>query len=355
MQHPLTEKDTITSVDSVLNEFFEQSIETATTIDASYRQLWEVLYGLIRSGGKRLRPRMTLLAYTAFGGRDNAKIVPIAAAQELLHFSLLIHDDIIDRDYTRYGTLNVAGRYKETYSKFITNSDDQVHFAHGAAILGGDLMLSGAHQLIALSNLNDRDKTMAQYLLSQSVFEVAGGELLDTESSFVPYSDGDALKIARYKTAGYSFATPLLTGASIAGASESQQVILREFAVVLGTAFQLVDDLLGVFGEEETTGKSTISDIVEGKRTYMVEQAFRTMTVLEKNRFNASFGNHTATASQIEEVKQLLVSTGAKAATEHHINEYSQRAKNLLDDLRLGEGHQEAFAKLITQVTERAF
>lgn len=355
MQQPLTEKDTLTSVDNVLDEFFERSIKDATTIDSSYRQLWEVLYGLIRSGGKRLRPRMTLLAYAAFGGHDTAKIMPVAAAQELLHFSLLVHDDIIDRDYTRYGTLNVAGRYKETYSKFITEPDDQVHFAHSAAILGGDLMLSGAHQLIALSALNDREKTVAQQLLSHSVFEVAGGELLDTESSFVPYSDGDALKIARYKTAGYSFTTPLLTGASIAGVSDERLETLREFATVLGIAFQLVDDLLGVFGEEETTGKSTTSDITEGKRTFMVEQALSTMTVLEKSRFTASFGNHSATASEIDDVKQLLVSTGAKAATEKHISEYANRARTLLDELKLGEGNQEAFLKLITQVTERAY
>lgn len=355
MHHPLTETDTITSVNETLDMFFETSIQDATLIDASYRQLWEVLYGLIRSGGKRLRPRMTLLAYTAFGGRDNAKIIPIAAAQELLHFSLLIHDDIIDRDYTRYGTLNVAGRYKETYAKFITQTDDQVHFAHGAAILGGDLMLSGAHQLIALSTLDDRDKTTAQHLLSQSVFEVAGGELLDTESSFVPYNDGDALKIARYKTAGYSFTTPLLTGASIAGASQAQLETLREFATVLGIAFQLVDDLLGVFGEEATTGKSTTSDITEGKRTFMIEQAVKTMTVLEKNRFTASFGNHLATADDIEDVKQLLVSTGAKAATEQRIAQYTKTAQALLGELKLGEGHQESFEKLIKQVTERAF
>ncbi len=355
MHQPLTEQATLASVNETLEEFFERSIEDATAIDASYRQLWEVLYGLIRSGGKRLRPRMTLLAYDAFGGRDEASIVPVAAAQELLHFSLLIHDDIIDRDDIRYGTLNVAGRYKKTYAKFITDKDDQTHFAHGAAILGGDLMLSGAHQLVALSSLNDEQKTFAQRLLSQSVFEVAGGELLDTESSFVPYSDGDALKIARYKTAGYSFATPLLTGAGIAGTSDSRLGTLREFATALGIAFQLVDDLLGVFGEEATTGKSTTSDITEGKRTYMIEQAVRSMTVLEKNRFMSSFGNHAATADEIEDVKQLLVSTGAKAATEKRVNEYARTALALLDDLKFGENHHEAFLKLVKQVTERAY
>lgn len=354
MRQSVADTDIMTAVNDLLNDFFEKSIQDATAIDSSYRYLWEVLYGLIRSGGKRLRPKMTLLSYEAFGGQEKDTIIPIAAAQELLHFSLLIHDDIIDRDYVRYGTLNVAGRYKESYSKFLKHPDEQVHFSHSAAILGGDLMLSSAHKLIATSSLSPEHKKIAEELLSRSVFEVAGGELLDTESSFVPYNDGDALKIARYKTAGYSFATPLLTGATIAGANDKQREILNDFAIALGVAFQLVDDLLGVFGEEETTGKSTTSDILEGKRTYMVEQAVSMMTVLEKNRFELSFGNQNATPDEVEEVKQLLISTGAKAATEKRIAEYAQQARTLLDQLKLSEQYQEEFTRLVMKVTERA-
>lgn len=347
--------DTTTALNEILHEYFEKSIKDATVIDSSYRQLWETLYGLIRSGGKRLRPRMTLLAYEAFGGNDTEKLLPIAAAQELLHFSLLIHDDVIDRDYTRYNTLNIAGKYKELYSKFLTDSSDQVHFAHSAAILAGDLMLSGAHQLIATSNLDDDKKTIAQQFLSLSVFEVAGGELLDTELSFVPYSDGDALKIARYKTAGYSFVAPLVTGAKLAGVSDEDAGLLHEFALSLGIAYQLVDDLLGTFGEEETTGKSTTSDITEGKRTFMVEQAVNAMTVLEKNRFDKSFGNHTATANEVEDVKQLLVSTGAKHKTEVMIKEYADKARHTLAKLDFNDDGYKAFNELILKVTERAF
>jgi geranylgeranyl diphosphate synthase, type II len=355
MNRPLTETDELLLVNQAINEFFEESINNATAIDASYRQLWETMYGWIRSGGKKLRPRMTLLSYKAFGGAETQSLIPVAAAQELLHLSLLIHDDIIDRDYKRYGTLNIAGRYKVAYSKFITDQDEQTHFAHSAAILAGDLMIAGAYQLIASSRLNSIDKATAQQLLSRSIFEVAGGELLDTESSFVPYTDGDALKIARYKTASYSFVTPLLTGASAAGATQNQLALLENFATSLGIAFQLVDDLLGVFGEEETTGKSTMSDITEGKRTFMVECAVNAMTIVEKNRFHKSFGNHKASDSDIEDVKQLLISTGAKKATEQKIRDYAVQSKESLSKLKLSEKYQEEFEKLIIAVTERAY
>ena len=355
MIHTSTHSDKIASLNETLDAFFYRSINEASKVDPSYRQLWETLYGLIRSGGKRLRPTMTLAAYEAFGGKDIDGMMPVAAAQELLHFSLLIHDDIIDRDYTRYGTLNIAGRYKVAYSKFLDDPAEQTHFAHGAALLGGDLMLSGAHQLITTSNLSSKYQAIASTYLIDSIFEVAGGELLDTESSFVPYKDGDAIKIARYKTAGYSFKSPLLTGAIIAGASDDQAVILEEFAIAIGIAFQLVDDLLGVFGEEETTGKSTTSDIYEGKRTFMVEQAVNAMTIVEKNRFMKSFGNHTATENDIENIKQMLVSTGAKMKTEMAVRKYAEEAHAALKRLKLGEQHQEEFERLISKVTERSF
>lgn len=350
-----TQTDTIILLDQTIQQYFEKCINEATDIDASYRLLWETLYGLIRSGGKRLRPQITLMAYDAFGGKDSRDMIPIAAAQELLHFSLLIHDDVIDRDYTRYNTLNIAGRYKELYSKFLTDSSEQVHFAHSAAILAGDLMLSGAHDLITSSELSQKEKMIAGQLLSLSIFEVAGGELLDTELSFVPYTDGDALKIARYKTAGYSFKVPLLTGARIAGITKEKEAILGEFGTALGIAYQLVDDLLGTFGEEETTGKSTTSDITEGKRTFMVEQAVNAMTIVEKDRFDKSFGNHAASPSEVEDIKQLFVSTGAKTKTEQVIKDYASQAYAALEILDLDEHHHKAFSDLIHKVTERAY
>lgn len=355
MLHTHYDQTLLTAVDETITHFFEHSIREATKIDPSYRQLWEVMHGLIRSGGKRLRPLMTINAYEAFGGTDLKGIFPVAAAQELLHFSLLIHDDVIDRDYTRYGTLNVGGRYKNLYSKFLTSEADQTHFAHSAAILAGDLMLSGAHQLIATSELNAQQKLTAQQLLSRSIFEVAGGELLDTELSFVPYTDGDALKIARYKTAGYSFKIPLLTGAKLATITSTQDRALTDYALSLGVAYQLVDDLLGTFGEEGTTGKSTTSDILEGKKTFMVEQAVNAMTVLEKARFESLFGKHTATSEQIDEVKSLFTSTGAKTKTEQSIKMYAEKAQASLGLLGLDDKHYKEFAALITTVTKRVY
>lgn len=342
-------------INSAIDDFFKESIDKAATIDTSYRRIWEELYVLIRSGGKRLRPQLTITAYQAFGGTDVNKILPVALSQELLHFSLLIHDDIIDRDFVRYGTQNISGRYRITYSKFLDDTVDEIHYANSAAILAGDLMLSSAHQVISSSDLSAYEKSYTQDLLSKSIFEVAGGELLDTESSFVPYKSGDALKIARYKTAGYSFSTPLLSGAKLAGAQESDLRLLDEYAVKLGGAYQLVDDLLGVFGDEKTTGKSNTSDIVEGKKTLMVEKALHVMSPADKKTFQVIFGNKSATPEDIATCKQLLITTGAKIRVEELIHEYASAADALLSKLSVSDRHKEPLKKLVQQVTERAF
>lgn len=330
-----------------------QSIKDAATIDPSYERLWKNLYTLIQSGGKRLRPQMTLLAYSAFGGKDIESIAPVAAAQELLHFSLLIHDDIIDRDYIRYGVANIAGQYKLTYSQFVAGKDDITHYSHSAAILAGDLMLSGAHQLIASCDLPGSAIATAQQLMSVGIFEVAGGELLDTELSFMPYKNGDALKIATYKTASYSFIAPLLTGARLAGASDEDIQVLRDYATALGIAYQLTDDILGVFGVEVETGKSTTGDIIEGKRTYLVEMALAAFSAADEAVFMRAFGNPDATTLEIEAAKRLLISSGARTKIEEKIADYTTTAQTSLGALSLPDEYHERFLQMTNRVTKR--
>lgn len=319
----------------------------------SYERLWIGLHSLISSGGKRLRPQMTVLAYAALGGEDTDSILPIAAAQELLHFSLLIHDDVIDRDYVRYGVANIAGQYKVSYSQFAASEDDLSHYAHSAAILAGDLMLSGAYKLIATSKLSHEAIATAQSLLSTGIFEVAGGELLDTELSFMPYQTGDALKVATYKTASYSFVAPLLTGASLAGADKNQLAALRSYATALGIAYQLTDDILGVFGDEQQTGKSTTSDIAEGKRTFMVEKALQAFSASEMTIFMMAFGNPNATPIEVSTAKQLLESSGVKQVTEQKIAELTDQALVYLDSINLPAEYHQHFTEMAYKVTHR--
>lgn len=350
---PATRAKHIVLVDAALDRFFEQSISDAETINDAYCELWRHMHALIKAGGKRVRPKMTLLAYDAFGGTHSEQIIPVAAAQELLHFSLLIHDDIIDRDYIRHGVPNIAGQYDTIYHPFVSDKSERIHYANSAALLGGDLMLSGAYQMIANSHLDNDTKVIAQQLLGSSIFEVAGGELLDTESAFRPNDFGDALQIARYKTASYSFIFPLKTGALLAGATKDQLSALTLFGTSIGIAYQLVDDLLGVFGDEHKTGKSSSGDIREGKRTYLVEQCLERLSQKDRQLFDLSFGDPDATIATIAKVKDLMVSCGAKAATQSTIKRYAHSAHEALKQLDLPLHYKEELESMIQKVVER--
>src|SRR5690606_5119422 len=154
--------------------------------------------------------------------------------------------------------------------------------------------------------------------------------------------------------ARYSFVTPLLTGAMLAGAADGQKAALKDYAEALGIAYQLVDDLLSVFGEEKQTGKSTLGDIREGKRTFMVEEAMNVMATNDKILFNQAFGNQQATTESIIQAKNLLVKCGAKEKTEQEIAKYKAAAQAALGKLDSGIDQKQTFEKLIGIVTERA-
>jgi geranylgeranyl diphosphate synthase type II len=340
-------------LDQAISDFFARNIQQAKSIGVHYESLWNELSRLIQSGGKRIRPKITLLSYRVFGGTDVQSIIPIAAAQELLHLSLLIHDDIIDRDFIRYGVQNIAGSYQEKYRNLVEDGADRTHYANSAALLAGDLLISGAYQLISESAVEPRLKQKVQSLFGQAIFEVAGGELLDTESAFRPVDENDALNVALYKTASYSFITPFLIGATLAEAEESDCQQLRKFAENLGIAFQLKDDLLGVFGDEKVTGKSVTSDIIEGKHTFMVEAFLELADTDQLEVFKAGFGVQSATETQISAVRDLFVQSGAQQVVTEKISHYEQLARDAVQKIRLSEDAHNELSAFIKKVLKR--
>jgi geranylgeranyl diphosphate synthase, type II len=337
----------------VLESFFARNIDAAAMVSPYYEALWIETRRLIQSGGKRLRPKMTLLAYEALGGTDYESILPIAAAQELLHMSMLIHDDIIDRDYIRYGVDNIAGAYNKIYDQHVSDKTDRLHYAHSAALLAGDLLISGAYELITESSVTLPKIIETQRLFAQSLFEVAGGELLDTEASIRELGAIKAEVVARYKTASYTFVGPIVIGATLASASMKNIASLRVFAENIGIAFQLRDDIIGVFGDEAKTGKSTTGDIREGKQTYMIEQFLALATEDQRLTFDHYFGDNSISSDEVDTIKQLLIASGAKQKTEDAIDLYEKRARQALQKVTILDDFHEQLEGIIVIATRR--
>ena len=333
----------------IIQQVIEQQKGRAEAIDTAYGQLWQEVGALIMAGGKRLRPYLTYLAYTLFKGEDE-EIFTVAAAQEFLHFALLIHDDIIDRDTIRYGRKNIMGKYETIYTKA---ANDASHYASGAALMAGDLALSQAYILINQTSFAADKKSEALHYLSASIFEVAGGELLDMEAAF-QQPGADYFKIARYKTASYSFIYPLLTGAALASAPSVALGHLRLYGSHLGIAYQLSDDLLGLYGDEESIGKPVISDLREGKKTHLFELIQRLSNEVDRSYFNQVWGNPEVTMNDVERVRQIGIDTAAKDRVEGLMSDYIHRALESLDNLKLSEAESGPFQELAHKAVNRS-
>ncbi len=315
-------------VDAVLERFFSLAKARAAQYGAEYEKLWVTLEANA-AGGKRFRPRMVLASYRALDGQDFEAATYVGAAFELLHTALIVHDDVIDRDFTRRGNPNISGRYRDIATTAGIPLPLAEHRGMSAAVIAGDLALTSSYRLIDRSGVANGIRSRLLDILDDAVFASAAGELMDVELSLgadVPGVD-EVLAMERLKTAVYSFEGPLQAGAVLAEADESVVTTLGEFGNDIGVAYQVVDDLLGVFGDEEQTGKTTLGDLREGKRTVLIAYAARTS---EWREISGLVGKIDLSRGEAALVRSVLESCGAR---DFAVSLARTRAREALDRL----------------------
>lgn len=340
-----TQDGLIAQIDKQISDLIDTRISSSAKIHPSYSYLWSNIKQTIMAGGKRTRPQLVAIGY---GQLDDA-IIPVASAYELIHTAMLAHDDVIDRDTVRRGKPTINGVYVDRYSTRLSAADRD-HQAYGAGILAGDLLISESYCMIMASTFSSDIKTSLVNLLHRSIYEVVGGELLDVEAAFMD-DYYDPLLIARYKTASYSFVGPLLAGAICAEAPKQILNALEEFGQSAGTAYQLQDDVLGLFGVESKTGKSTIGDLREGKATVLIKHHKDTLAQNELNEFQAVFGNSSITTEQANQIKHAIKASGALEKTKLMINQYYAAAKKSIANLPASQ--QEQLLALLNKLENR--
>ena len=350
----LTKAQSKTLVDAALAEYFTTRTQEALVLSPRYEALWRSLHTLVLAGGKRFRPHMLFLAYQAYNEAGRPEdIIPAAVAQELLHSAMLIHDDIIDRDDIRYGVKNIYGQAAERYAPLVASPEERHHFSVSAALLAGDALLSDAHAELQKLTVSADKIALADAILTKAVFEVIGGELIDTEAAILPKGIVMPEQIALHKTASYSFVSPLTMGAALAGAPTEEVELLRSIALKVGLGYQIRDDILGVFGDEAETGKSVSSDITEGKYSALIEQFDQLATAEQKQAFYATFHKADASEEELAQARALLEQSGALEATEALIDELSQTSLSQLKTLTISADAQEALQACITECLNR--
>lgn len=300
-------------VGEVLAAAVHQRASSAGRLHPLGEQLWRDLGDGL--GGKLMRPRLTLATYFGLGGDDGAAVAPVAAAQELLHAALLVHDDLLDHDEVRRGRPNVAGATRARRAAEGHGARQVDEQATAAALLAGDGGLVAAFRLVAAAPVAALTRVQLVDLLAQGVETTVAGELLDVAAELEHPAAVDALLVAELKTAAYSFRVPLVCGALTAGADESVLAVLAEVGTALGLAYQLVDDELGVFGDSATTGKSVLSDLREGKRTELLRQAWLRTDEAGRGVLERHVGNPELDEGDAAVVRGVLRDSGALAAT----------------------------------------
>lgn len=322
------------SVELEISTLFARHSATARAYGSDFVHLWALAADHMQ-GGKLVRPLLLLKAYEALtwrseegleadigygsGGHVRDQAVTIAAAAETLHYSFLLHDDVIDGDVVRRGRANLIGELAAT-SADCARGDGAEHWAQTGAILMGDLLLSVTHQLFARLDVPRQVRTRLLDLLEHTIMETTAGEYADVGLSHGVLSPdlSTVLTMTTRKTATYTFELPLRAAAILAGGSHEFEGALSVAGSHLGLAYQLQDDLLSTFGNSEVHGKDPYSDLREGKQTAIV--CFARMTSAWPS-LEPNFGDPHLSTETAEQMRALLIECGAQRFVEGLIQE----------------------------------
>lgn len=318
------------TTDEALQRLLDEGRRRATATGEQHAQLWDAL-SAATEGGKRFRPALLVGAHDALGGACAEAAAEVGAAVELLHTAFVIHDDVIDGDDVRRGRLNVSGTFHAHALAAGAPPEDAAHFGRTAAILAGDLALTAAIRAVATCGASPVVVDRLLDLFDAALHATASGELADVRLSLdlTTASLPESLTMEEQKTSAYSFALPLQAGAVLAGADESTVARLGEAGRAMGVAFQLVDDLIGVFGDPTRTGKTATGDLRTRKQTPLLTHARSTP---EWPRIRSYVGREL-TDEELGEARRLLTAAGSRGFVEQLAESHLDAARAVLDQL----------------------
>jgi len=318
-----------TQINECLEAFFDQRIKEAAVISAYTREVAANAREYTLRGGKRLRPIFCIYGYKCFSDDHVEAIIAASISLELMQSYLLIHDDVMDKDTLRRGkpTFHIVCKALGERLFGTTGNNKTLNFGENIAIVAGDLLEAYGEEVLATSPFESEyvKKAVAKY--AEMVKKVGYGQILDITAGLNErITEDEILLIHKLKTASYTIEGPLHIGALLAGASEADLQILSTYGVPLGVAFQIQDDILGLFGSEEKTGKPVGSDIREGKRTLLIFHALQRCTDEEKKVLQKALGNPHVTLEEIERIRDIVRGTGSLDYSKAIVDELTVRA-----------------------------
>ena len=300
--------------------------------------------------GKRIRPRFAYWGWCAVRPDVDDALIDAAASLELLHSCALVHDDVMDASATRRGHPSAHSAFAAMHVAAGWTGDPDA-FGDAAAVVLGDLLLSWADALFARSGPSPRTRSvwdeMRQLVMAGQYLDV----LVQARGQFSP---DDALRVIEFKTSKYTVEGPLHLGAAAAGASPEVFAALTAYALPVGEAFQLRDDVLGVWGDPVETGKPAGDDLSEGKRTLLVALAMERATPEQADLLHELLGVRSMDARQVHALREVIVASGALDEVEQRIAARTAEARTGLRDAAISDRARAALDALAVAATDRA-
>lgn len=343
-----------------LTRFLDARAEEVSAIGGPVVEAVDHLRAFVLNGGKRIRPMNVWAGFVAAQGPESSPekleaVLDAAASLEFIQACALIHDDIIDASDTRRGFPTVHRAVEKLHTDGGMEGDS-AHFGESVAILAGDMALVWAEDMLQDSGLSPEALLRARNAWRGMRTEVIGGQLLDIYLEAQASESAElANSVNRFKTAAYTIERPLHLGASLAGGSAELISALRSYGHDIGIAFQLRDDLLGVFGDPAITGKPAGDDIREGKRTVLLSLALERADASDPEaaaQIRASIGTVTSPA-EIADIAQLIRATGAEDAVEEQISDLTESGLAHLRTESIPASVREQLRDLALRATER--
>lgn len=343
----------------LLQSVFAERASTAADIGPGFSDAVSAMSAFVLRGGKRVRPTFAWAGYLAAGPTrsDPERLLTVCAALELVQACALIHDDIIDRSDTRRGFPTIHREFEARHREAGWRGD-AADYGEGVAILLGDLALAWADDLVTEAGFDPEIHRAVTGIWRSMRTEVLGGQFLDiaTEASGDEASVA-AYRVMRFKTAAYTVERPLHLGAAVGGADPDLIESLRSFGTDIGIAFQLRDDLLGVFGDPSITGKPAGDDIIAGKRTALLSAALGTLDATDRRAAEVLRGRvgRPHTAGELAETLAIITDSGAVTAVEQQINDLVTTALTTLNASSATPAAKQDLTGLATAMTRRKY
>jgi geranylgeranyl diphosphate synthase type I len=337
-------------VNILLKKYFKQEIKTAQKTDSLAVDAIKSIQKFVLAGGKRLRPALLYHSYLAAGGCDTKSIKQASLAIELIHVFLLIHDDIMDNDDKRHGIDTIHKKYEKIAQRSFVNKDNK-HFGQSIAIVVGDLCHTMANKVLFNVSFTPTIILKALDRLQDTVYDVIPGQIRDVRLGYLgKATEKEILKVQEAKTAHYTFNAPIELGYILAENNNKRDLAnFKRYSMAMGKAFQIRDDILGIFGDEKTIGKPVGSDIIEGKRTLLTNYVVKEGSVQDNKTINSLLGKQNLTKQELTMFREVIKKSGSLRYSKRKGNSMVEIALKNLDKINFKNKESEVFFKGIAQ------